>query len=140
MSKKGNSTWINLDDLRSLFSKEEIEARKKEIMEEMALKREKDFDAKELRRKTEQELADKGWTSSNIGQVVREALDSANIPPMSEPEIEIPIPEPVIIEPEESIAEIIDEEPIEPKAEEIAKLKEQLANLQNVVKDIEKGE
>ena len=57
-----------------------------------------------------------------------------------EPEVEIPIPEPVIIEPEESIAEIIDEEPIEPKAEEIAKLKEQLANLQNVVKDIEEGE
>ena len=139
MSKKGNSTWINLDDLRSLFSKEEIEARKKEIMEEMALKREKDFDAKELRRKTEQELADKGWTSSNIGQVVREALDSANIPPMSEPEIEIPIPEPVIIEQEESIAEIIDG-PIDPKAEEITKLKEQLANLQDVVKDIEKGE
>ena len=67
-----------------------------------------------------------------------------------EPEVEIPIPEiedapisePMEFTPEE-IAEamIIEDEPKpDPKAEEIAKLKEQLANLQNVVKDIEKGE
>ena len=122
MSKKGNSTWINLDDLRSLFSKEEIEARKKEISEEMELKRKKDFEAKELMKQARKEHADKGWNSSSIGQELRLNPDVEGIL-------------------EEVMDQVIPkEEPeIDPKEEEIIKLKEQLAALE-AIKELDKDE
>ena len=114
--KKGNSTWINLDDIRSLFSEEEIEARKKEIMDKMALKRKQDFEAKELMKRARTELEDKGWASSTIGQELRvnpdvEDIINETIDMIIEPEL-VPdepeeIPEPEIIEKEEEKPVII---------------------------------
>lgn len=121
MEKKGNSTWVNLDDIRSLFSAEEIEARKKEILEEMELKRKKDFAAKELMKQERQEKKDKGWTSSAIGQELRinPPVDDivSNIIEEVLNETLPPIPEPPKV-PED-----------DPKAAEIIRLKEQLAAL-----------
>ena len=141
MSKKiGNSTWINLEDIRSLFSEEEIEARKREIIEEMELKRKKDFEAKELMKQARQEHKDKGWDSSKIGTEIRvnpdvqEVIDKA-IKEVIEPEIIEPEEEkPVIIE--EPIEEEKEEEEaeIDPKIEEIKKLKEQLDALEKDLK------
>ena len=120
--KKGNSTWINLDDIRSLFSEEEIEARKKEIMDRMELKRKQDFEAKELMKRARTELEDKGWTSSTIGQELRinpdvEDIINETIDMIIEPELvpEEPeeIPEPEIIEKEEEEPVIIEEKEIE---------------------------
>lgn len=80
-----------IDDVSTLFTDEEIETRKKEILEKQALQRKKDFAAKELRIQERKELQDKGWASSNIGKPTAEIIKEA---------FEAVKPKDIILEPE----------------------------------------
>lgn len=112
---KGLSRIINLEDLTTIFTPDEIETRKRLIRERWEKKTLENHNAKELELAKKQELKDKGWDSSAIGQKLR--IIGEIVPDEAPEELEEEAKEVLekVIEPE--IAVII--EPEEPEPEPI---------------------